>query len=110
MLDITRLPNDIYITAKKQDLIDLVNFCLLKNMNEQKRMFPEYLTIKQLAEYIGYSEPSLYKKVAQSEIPCYKIAGKLLFKKTEIDAWLFEFRQPTITEKVGELLRKEAKL
>jgi excisionase family DNA binding protein len=106
---ITRLPDNINVTVSKKDLLELFNICLIKSRHEQVKYFPEFLSIKQLSEYINYSEPAIYKMVAQREIPCYKIAGKLLFKKVEIDEWLLEFRQPTITEKVDELLRKEAK-
>mgnify|MGYP001001399129 CR=1 FL=1 len=105
---ISSLPDNINVTVSKKDLLELFNICLIKSRQDQEKHFPVFLSIKQLSEYFNYSEPAVYKMVAQAEIPCYKISGKLLFKKTEIDAWLFEFRQPTVNEKVGELLRKEA--
>jgi excisionase family DNA binding protein len=84
-----------------------MDICLSKNQNEKAKTFPEHLSIKQLAEYINYSEPAIYKMVAQASIPSYKIAGKLLFRKSEIIDWLIDFRQPTIKERVAELKGKE---
>ncbi len=94
---------DQKVTLEKSDLIQLVNYCLQKSA-ETKAQVPEHFNIKQLARYLNYSEPAIYRMVAHSEIPCYKISnGKLLFKRTEIDDWLFEFRQPTIKSQIAEL-------
>ena len=80
----------------------LINYCLQKG-TETKAQFPEHLNIKQLSSYLNYSEPAIYKMVAHAEIPCYKISGKLLFKRIEIDNWLFEYKQPTIKNQISQL-------
>lgn len=97
-----QIPDNVNITVSKQDLIDLVNICLLKNIGQQK-YFPEYLSIKHLSEYLSYSEAAIYKMVAKSVIPFFKIGGKLLFNRKEIDSWLLEYKKPTINSQVSEL-------
>jgi excisionase family DNA binding protein len=97
------LPENVNVTVTKSDLIDLINICLTKNQNSKAKEFPPHLSIKQLSEYINYSEPAVYRMVSQAAIPCYKIAGKILFKKSEIDNWLIDFKQRTVSEKLEEL-------
>lgn len=97
------IPDNVNITVSKQDLIDLVNICLLKNNNKQENNFPEHLTIKQLAEYLSYSEAAIYKMVAQSVIPYYKLGGKILFKRKEVENWMLEFKKPIINTQMAEL-------
>ncbi|HCY76499.1 MAG TPA: hypothetical protein DHV28_11310 [Ignavibacteriales bacterium] len=104
---LNELPNNISVTVSKRELVELFNNCLLKIKQEQAKVFPEHLSIKQLSEFINYSEPAIYKMVAKAEIPCYKISGKLLFKRTEIESWLIEFKQPTIKERFEVLRIKE---
>jgi len=103
MINFASLPEEVNITVTKKDLVNLVNICLSTNEYRQAKPIPEHLTIKQLSEYLNYSAPAIYRMVGQSEIPNYKLSGKLLFKKTEIDHWLHEFRQPTTKDRFVEL-------
>ena len=100
------LHESVNITVTKKDLIELIDNCLAKTACRQVKTIPEHLNLKQLAEYINYSEPAIYKMIAQAEIPAYKLSGKLLFKKTEIDDWLMQFKQPTIKARIDELNSK----
>jgi len=97
------LHENVNITVSKRDLIELVDLCLSKTPCKQAKEFPEHLSIKQLAAYLNYSEAAIYKMVAQAVIPSYKLSGKLLFKKVEIENWLIEFKQPTIKARIAEL-------
>lgn len=90
------------VTLEKTDLIELVSYCLQKGA-EKKAQVPEHLNMKQLSRYLNYSEAAIYRLVSQAAIPVYKLSGKLLFKRTEIDEWLFEFKQPTIKSQISDL-------
>jgi len=94
--------DSVTYTLQRDELIALINYCLQKNTEAQTQL-PEFLNIKQLSRYLNYSEPAIYKMVAHSEIPCYKLSGKLLFKKSEVNSWLFEFKQPTIKSQIADL-------
>ena len=49
----------------------------------------KFITIKEVAEYLGYSVGYLYKLVSKKEIPFYQPTGsKILFDKEEIEKWV----------------------
>lgn len=49
----------------------------------------KFITIKEAAEYLGYSVGYLYKLVSKKEIPFYQPTGsKILFDKNEIEKWV----------------------
>jgi excisionase family DNA binding protein len=103
---IEKLPENVNITVTKKDLFEIIDYCLRRNLNKQAIEVPEHLTIKQLSEYLNYSPPAIYKMVGQAGIPSYKLSGKLLFKKSEIDVWLSDFKQPTTKDQINELNNK----
>ena len=47
----------------------------------------------EVAQYLGWSRKSVYRRVARMELPHYKIDGILLFKRDELDSWLEQFRE-----------------
>jgi len=47
-----------------------------------------FYTIKDLSEILGVSDFWLKKRVKTGEIPSYKIGGKRLFKKAEVEQWI----------------------
>lgn len=48
----------------------------------------EFLTVRELADLLRVKERKIYQLVADGEVPCRKVTGKLLFPRAEIDAWL----------------------
>lgn len=58
-----------------------------------------FMTAKEAAEYLGFSVNSLYNKCYRKQIPHYKpSAGKLYFKKEELDEWIQSGRVATDAE------------
>lgn len=53
-------------------------------------MSQELLTTSELAEYLRLGERKVYDLVAKREIPCTRVAGKWLFPRDLVDAWLRE--------------------
>lgn len=47
-----------------------------------------YLSVKELSTHLRISVPSIYKKVADDEIPHHNINSRILFERSEIDAWV----------------------
>ena len=47
----------------------------------------------EVAQYLGCSRKSVYRRVARMAMPHYKVDGILLFKRDELDAWLEQFRE-----------------
>ena len=46
------------------------------------------LTVREVAEYLGYSRRTIYDKVAAYEIPHIRLDSTLRFRKSEIDHWI----------------------
>ena len=48
----------------------------------------EFLTIKELSEYIRVPLNTLYKYTKEKRIPCFKVGVQLRFKKSSVDKWI----------------------
>lgn len=48
----------------------------------------EMLTVKEVAELLKGSEIWVRKMVGKNKIPSYKVGGKRLFKRKEIEKWI----------------------
>jgi excisionase family DNA binding protein len=48
----------------------------------------EFLTAKELADYIKLKKSTIYDKVKEKTIPYYQIGGAIRFEKGEIDKWI----------------------
>ena len=64
-----------------------------------------YMTVEEVAQYLGFEKQTIYNKVHNNEIPFHKIGIKAVrFKKGEIDGWL-KLQQ----DKEGSYLKKDEK-
>lgn len=76
---------------------------LREQIHELRRLLlagtKEVLTIDECAILTGYSKNHLYKLTSQRAIPFYKpLGGSIRFKKSEVEDWLLQNRQATISE------------
>ena len=53
-------------------------------------MEKEYMTVKQLAEYVQMSPGTIYRLTSQHAIPCVRVGAAIRYEKTAIDKWLEE--------------------
>ena len=54
----------------------------------------KYLSVREAANYIGYSVGYIYKLVAINAIPCYvPNGGRIIFNRVELDEWIKSKRQ-----------------
>jgi len=51
-------------------------------------MKKQFLNIKSVSEYLTLGKSTIYKLVAQKEIPFYKVGSRILFDIDEINMWL----------------------
>jgi len=47
-----------------------------------------YLTTKQAAQFLGYSEPYLRQLANEGQIPAYKVRGSWRFNTEELRGWV----------------------
>ena len=48
----------------------------------------EVFNVKEVASYLHCSESTIRKLLKNKAIPCYRIAYRIFFKKSLIDAWI----------------------
>jgi excisionase family DNA binding protein len=62
-------------------------------------MNEKLLTAKEVAEYLRLSKSTIYKLTSQKLIPFIKLNnGKVLFKLSDIEAWLEKRKQNPVDE------------
>lgn len=76
---------------------------LLDLKHNSKEPFPqqdieELLTVKQAAELLKLSVPTIYGYVQRAEIPVSKRGKRLYFSKQELLGWVKEGRKRTLSE------------
>lgn len=71
-----------------------------KIISKGEAYFPQkqFMTITETASYTSFSINYLYQLVHQRAIPVYKPGRKLFFKISEIDAWISNSKQKSISE------------
>ena len=97
MFNLNDLGENVSITVTKKELIEFANYLLANSNNKtDKQSYPKWLGTQQLSEYIGYSVPTIYKKVEAHKIPFVKKGGKYFFNRLEIDNWLAEDKKTAL--------------
>lgn len=51
-------------------------------------MKSDFITIREVAEYLKIKEKTAYKLVSENVIPGFKVGGSWRFSKTEIEQWV----------------------
>lgn len=54
----------------------------------------DVINIKQASELVGLTVNTLYSYCARRKIPHLKLGAKLLFRRSELEAWLDAHRVP----------------
>ncbi len=53
-------------------------------------MLEQLLTLDQVAEYLNVDNITVYRLIAQKQLPAFKVGGQWRFKRNVIDAWLIK--------------------
>jgi len=90
------LPQAISVLHEK---VDLIKDLLLENrlLNPQLPR-DDLLTIRQAAEFLSLSVPTLYTKVSRKEIPVNKRGKRLYFSTVELSEWVRSGKKKTTEE------------
>lgn len=48
----------------------------------------EVMNVREVADYLGYSERTVYKLIKEEGLPAINIRGQFRFKKDIVDMWL----------------------
>lgn len=69
----------------------------------------QYFDLPGLKAYSCIPVPTLRDYIKRDGMPCYKLSGKILVKRSEFDAWMDEYRIDSaeeLNDKVGEVLER----
>jgi excisionase family DNA binding protein len=78
----------------------------IDNPNDSPNPSPTWITSKQLAQHLGISVGAI-ANLRINKIPYYKIGGKILFKKQEIDEFIEKTRHKGGGEYLNEYLNSQ---
>ena len=92
------MENPFEIILQKLEIIEKSIEELKSNFIENNNISSEIFDVKELADYIKLTVPTVYGLVHKNKIPFYKKGKKLYFKKDEINEWLSEGRNRSKSE------------
>lgn len=79
---------------------------LIQKIDDPQSSVPTWITTKQLAKNLGVST-SMITNLRTSKLPYYKLGGRILFKKQEVDDWIEKTRHKSGSEYLDEYLRSK---
>jgi len=51
-----------------------------------------YFDLKRLSVYSDLAVPTLRDYIREGKLPCFKVKGKILIRRSEFDGWIEKFR------------------
>ncbi len=69
-----------------------------KIVEEQKLLQKEVLSLKEAAEYTGFSKSTLYKMAHDRRISYYKPAKLIFFKRSDLDQYMTSKKVASLSE------------
>jgi excisionase family DNA binding protein len=55
---------------------------------QRPSMSADIFTLREVADYLKVTERTLYRLVAERQIPAFKVGGGWRFRRTDLDAWI----------------------
>ena len=84
--------------SQLQDKLDNIERLLLSRSEVPQPDADKLLTIKETAEFLHLTVPTIYLMVQRAEIPVCKRGKRLYFSKLEITSWIMAGRKKTTLE------------
>jgi excisionase family DNA binding protein len=53
-------------------------------------MTDQFLTLKEVAQYLKLTEKTAYRLAAEKKLPGFKVGGSWRFKMSDLEAWIEE--------------------
>lgn len=95
------------LKAKPLFTLTVEEFMKLQESERIEKPKQTYLSdiigIEEAVLLTGYKKSTLYRKTSTNAIPFHKRSNKVVFKRSELEAWMLENRQDTIEERVKKL-------
>lgn len=89
----------------EEKYVEAIEQLIVQKFDELRSLAKPFLTVEELASYLGVKTSYVYKMTHNREIPFYKPGGKMIyFNREEIDEWVLSQRVATADE-----IRSEAR-
>jgi hypothetical protein len=92
------------LTSIEGKLVSLIE--KLENPSDSSNLSPTWINSKQLAQHLGISTTAV-ANLRINKIPYYKIGGRILYKKQEIDEFIEKTRHKSGGEYLNEYLNTQ---
>lgn len=90
-----------------EEKYEAIEQLIVQKFDELKIMTKPFLSVDELASYLGVKTSYIYKMTHNREIPYYKPGGKMVyFNREEIDEWVLSQRVATADEIRSEARRR----
>lgn len=69
----------------------------------------QWMTVDEVASYLGMKKSTIYARVSERTIPHYKVpdSNQVRFRKEKIDTWMESGQVKTIAENIAEQLQQK---
>ena len=94
-LSFDHLPQSV---SQIHDKLDNIERLLLSRSEVPQPDADKLFTIKEAAEFLHLTVPTIYLMVQRAEIPVCKRGKRLYFSKQEVTAWIMAGRKKTVSE------------
>jgi excisionase family DNA binding protein len=88
----------VTIEGKLDNLIQKID-------KDSPNLSPTWVTTKQLSQHLGISTAAV-TNLRGSKIPYYKIGGRILFKREEVDAYIEKSRYKSGSDNLNEYINR----
>lgn len=91
----------------EEKYVETIEQLIMQKFDELRSLAKPFLTVEELASYLGVKTSYIYKMTHNREIPYYKPGGKMVyFDRKEIDEWVLSQRVATADEIRSEARRR----
>ena len=94
---------DQRLSSIKEKLESLI--LKIDKKNESSSLDPTWVTTKQLSQHLGISTAAV-TNIRGIKIPYYKIGGRILFKREEVDEYIQKSRYMSGRDNLDEYLKR----
>jgi excisionase family DNA binding protein len=86
------------VTMLTNEISELKRLLLEKNIEQAFETPEQFLTVKEAAQFLNLTVPTIYSKVSKGELPFMKRSKRLYFSSTELMEYIKEGRKKTNAE------------
>ena len=107
------MPSAALLVWQQKELIkDSIREIILEmglsgNISHEVVHLPETLNKSGVSEITGYSVNTINRMICDKTIPYYKMQSRVLFKRAEIESWMFKKRISTSAEYIANVETKK---